>query len=98
GLVHPGGQPEPELKYALDRAVWGGGLATEVAGAMLEYARSVLGLAAVIATIARENAASIRIVERLGMTRSTPRVEDDGSITEVYTIQLNTTGSTDALG
>ncbi len=56
GLVHPNDQVEAELKYALHRAWWGRGLATEGATGMLAYAASVLGLDHVIATAAPEHA------------------------------------------
>ena len=39
GLVHPGGQSEAEIKYALKRRYWGLGLATEAARAMLAERR-----------------------------------------------------------
>ena len=86
GLVHPGGQEVAELKYALDRSLWGQGLGAELAGAMLSYALDGVGCDRVIATIAPQNTASIRIVERIGMNRTEPRQEDDGSMTEVYEI------------
>jgi RimJ/RimL family protein N-acetyltransferase len=55
GLVHPDGQPEAELKYALRRAHWGRGLATEAAAALLRHAAESLGIARVIATVAPEH-------------------------------------------
>jgi len=89
GLVHPGGQEVAEIKYALNRSLWGQGFGVELAGAMLTYALDRLDIDRVIATIAPQNAASIRIVERIGMTRTDPRQEDDGSVTEVYEITSN---------
>lgn len=84
GLVHPKGQRLPEIKYALDRSLWGNGLGTELAQGLLDYATKVIDLHHIIATIATQNEASIRIVEQIGMTRSTPRIDDDGSVIEVY--------------
>jgi len=89
GLVHPDGQLLPEIKYAYRKEFWGQGYASEVAGIVLDYATKKLGLSEVIATIAPENAASIRVVEKLGMIRSDPREEDDGSFTEVYVFSLS---------
>ncbi len=57
GLVHPNDQIEAELKYALHRAWWGRGLATEGATGMLAYAASMLGLEQVMATAAPEHIA-----------------------------------------
>ncbi|MCA9278670.1 MAG: GNAT family N-acetyltransferase [Phycisphaeraceae bacterium] len=84
GLVHPHGQALPELKYALRAAHWGKGLATEAARGMLEYGHRTLGLPEIIATIAPENAQSIRVVTKAGMTESSPRIEADGTRTLVY--------------
>ncbi|HEX7879773.1 MAG TPA: GNAT family N-acetyltransferase [Candidatus Eisenbacteria bacterium] len=84
GLVHPGGQELPELKYALKRDQWGKGLATEAARAMLAWGADRFGLTTIIATIAPENDASRRILEKLGMTEVEPRLDDDGLPTLVF--------------
>ncbi len=67
GLVHPDGQPDAELKYALRRAAWGQGLATELARGLLAYAQAPLGLARVCATAAPANTASQRVLVKAGM-------------------------------
>ena len=84
GLVHPGGQPDAELKYALNRAFWGQGYATEVATAMLRHGASVHGLARIIATAAPENVASHRVLAKAGMSPAEPRRDDDGGVTLVF--------------
>jgi len=84
GLVHPGGQPEAEVKVALGRAWWGRGLATEAVRHLLEAAAVRYGLDEVIATVAPPNAASRRVLAKAGMTRRADRVEPDGSRTRVY--------------
>lgn len=84
GLVHPGGQPDVEVKYALLRAHWGRGLATEAVGALLRFAHTTLGIERVIATVAPENAASHRVLAKTGMTQCVPRHNPDGSITHVF--------------
>tara|TARA_R110002073_G_scaffold118918_3_gene258968 strand:+ start:65675 stop:66154 length:480 start_codon:yes stop_codon:yes gene_type:complete len=84
GLVHPDDQEEAEIKYALHRSQWGNGYASEMAGAVLRFGFDMLGLESVIATIAPKNSASIRIVEKLGMSRIEDRQEDDGEVTLVY--------------
>lgn len=83
GLVHPGGHPTPELKYALRREAWRKGYATEAAKAMLRVAVA-LGLREVIATVAPENAASMGVLLKAGMTTGGLRVDDDGRYTQVF--------------
>jgi RimJ/RimL family protein N-acetyltransferase len=84
GLVHPGEQPEAEVKVALGRAWWGRGLATEAVRHLLEAAASSYGLDEAIATVAPANAASQRVLVKAGMTRRADRVEADGSRTRVF--------------
>ena len=67
-----------EVGYRLERKHWGSGLATEAAGATLDYARRRLGMDYVIALIMEENTASIRVAEKLGMT-SGGLIRFDGS-------------------
>lgn len=84
GLVHPGGQAEAELKYALDRAHWGRGLATEAARALLAHAAQAWGLAQVLATSAPQNAASHRVLEKAGLRPDGQRREADGHVTQLH--------------
>jgi RimJ/RimL family protein N-acetyltransferase len=84
GLVHPGGQEEPELKYALGRGWWGQGLATEAGAALLAWGRESLGMDRIQATVAEEHAASRRVLAKLGMVPCGREVEEDGSVTLVY--------------
>ncbi|MBX2802791.1 MAG: GNAT family N-acetyltransferase [Myxococcales bacterium] len=82
GLVHPGSQPDAELKYALRREVWGQGLATEAAAALLQYGTTTFGLTRIIATIAPQNLASRRVLLKVGMQPEGIVTHDDGSQTE----------------
>lgn len=84
GLVHPGGQPEAEIKYALKRGHWGKGIATEAAAAMLAYGSRRHGLSYIIATTAPGNLASHRVLIKAGMTRGPLVRNDDGSSTQVF--------------
>ena len=84
GIVHPGGQPEPEVKYAFLRDAWGQGYATEIVDALLRWGAARFGLPAIIATVAPDNHVSQRVLEKAGATRTTLRVNDDGSRTLVY--------------
>jgi [ribosomal protein S5]-alanine N-acetyltransferase len=87
GLVHPGGQPEAEIKYALHRSSWGQGFATEAASALLAYGASVFGLTEIIATTAPENEASHRVLLKAGMARGALRENDDGTFTQLFVWQ-----------
>jgi len=84
GIVHPGNQPEAEIKYALLRSHWGQGLATEAVRGMLAYGLRELGLREVIATTSPENAASHRVLLKAGMQESWMRRNEDGSLTRVF--------------
>lgn len=59
-----------EIGYSIGRADWGRGLATEAAGAVITEAFASCGdLQRIQAGIHPDNAASIRVAQRLGMTR-----------------------------
>jgi ribosomal-protein-alanine N-acetyltransferase len=61
------GAREPQLLYALDRASWGRGLATEASEAVGDYAFDELGYRELLASTDPPNRASMRVMERLGM-------------------------------
>lgn len=84
GLVHPGGQTEPEVKYAFPRERWGQGLATEAVAAMLRYGAQAHGLRRIIATVAPANLASQRVLEKVGARLDHQRNNDDGSTSCVF--------------
>ena len=84
GLVHPGGQPDAEIKYALRRDRWGRGYATEAASALLAWGAATFGLREVIATTAPENAASHHVLLKAGMRRGELRHNGDGSRTQLF--------------
>lgn len=58
---------ETEVGYAIARAYWGRGLAAEAARAFLEYGFAELNLEKIVAVARPENAASRRVMEKLGM-------------------------------
>jgi len=60
---------ETELLYALHPSSHGKGYATEGARAALEFGFEVLKLPRIIALAAPENAASLKVMENVGMTR-----------------------------
>jgi [ribosomal protein S5]-alanine N-acetyltransferase len=61
------GGPDVELGFHLRTSVWGRGYATEAARACLDAAFTDLGLDRVIAIVAPGNAASVRVLEKVGM-------------------------------
>jgi ribosomal-protein-alanine N-acetyltransferase len=67
GFVRLSGMKEPELAYELTRRAWGEGLATEASIACLRHAFERAGLGRAIAGVDAENAASARVIEKLGM-------------------------------
>ena len=85
GLVHPDGQPEAEVKYALKRRYWGRGYATEAVRATLEYGAAAHGLRRIVATVAPENAASARVLAKCGMHAGELRIDPDGSPERLFT-------------
>jgi RimJ/RimL family protein N-acetyltransferase len=84
GIVHPGGQPQPEIKYALRREFWGQGLATEAVRGMLKYGATSLRLHEIIATAAPQNLPSHRVLLKAGMIPAEPRHNEDGTLTQVF--------------
>jgi RimJ/RimL family protein N-acetyltransferase len=66
GLYQPEGWPGLEVGWLLDRACWGQGLATEGGRAALEYAFTQLEAGHVLSVIHPDNAASIRVAQKLG--------------------------------
>jgi ribosomal-protein-alanine N-acetyltransferase len=67
GLRPFGEPPEIEILYGLRPEYWGRGLATEAAHAILDYGFKALGLARIYAGADPPNAASFRVMERIGM-------------------------------
>jgi RimJ/RimL family protein N-acetyltransferase len=57
---------DPELGYGVDPELWGRGYGTEAAGAALAHGFETLGLERIVSLIHPQNAASIRVAERLG--------------------------------
>jgi ribosomal-protein-alanine N-acetyltransferase len=67
GLKPLDGTPEIEVGYALGKAAWGRGFATEVAGAAVRWGFEERGLDRIVAVASVENAGSRRVMEKLGM-------------------------------
>jgi ribosomal-protein-alanine N-acetyltransferase len=63
------GRTETELSWTIAAAHQGRGIATEAATAVRDHATTALGQTRLVAVIAPDNAASIRVAEKLGMSR-----------------------------
>lgn len=61
------GNPEIEVGYRFMRSHWGRGFATEAVNAIREYAFHFLCMPRLVALIDPQNAASIRVAEKIGM-------------------------------
>ncbi len=59
---------ECEVAYLLSRKVWGCGYATEAARAALRFGFETCGLENIIGLVHPENAASIRVLEKCGLS------------------------------
>jgi len=59
--------PEVEVGYHLARWAWGRGFATEGARAVLRHGFTEAGLDRIVAVVHPENAASLRVIGRLGL-------------------------------
>ena len=66
GLYNPEGWPGLEIGWALNRAYWGQGFATEAARAALDWAFETLEADRIISCIQPANKPSIRVAERIG--------------------------------
>lgn len=72
GVIQREGMDDPELAYAYLERFHGQGYGGEAAQATAAYARESLGLPRLAAIVNPENTASIRILERVGMTYRGP--------------------------
>ena len=78
-LAEAGRHAQPELGWALARAHWGNGYATEAARAVRDWAREERGVRHLISLIAPDNVPSQRVAERLGARPTvTVRLFDSG--------------------
>jgi RimJ/RimL family protein N-acetyltransferase len=70
--------PEPEVGILLATRFHGRGIATEALAAVIDHAAARLGVPAVAAVVDEPNAASIRLVEKLGFVLDRTFAESDG--------------------
>lgn len=89
GLVKREFLRDVDLGYAFLPAGRGAGYATEVCRGIMDYAARAFGLGRLAAIVSPDNAASIRVLERLGFARTGQvRFPDNGDICEHYLIDL----------
>ena len=62
-----------DFGFLLHRPYWGQGLATEAARALLDWLRALPSVSRVWATCDTENLASVRVLEKLGLSREATR-------------------------
>jgi RimJ/RimL family protein N-acetyltransferase len=75
-----------EIGWRLRREAWGRGLATEGAVAARDHAFGDLGLVRLVALVHPENAASLRVVDKLGMSLERGRTSRRGTPELVYSL------------
>ena len=90
GLLQPDGWPGLEVAWLVARERWREGFASEGARAALDHAFAVLRVRRAISLIAPENAASIRVAEKLGMRFAETR-QIAGTTAALYAIEKGDT-------
>ena len=85
GLLRRATLSDVDLGFAFLPAHRGQGFAREAAAATLAYAHATLGLTRIVAIVSPENAASIRVLETLGMAQTgTVRLSADAEPVCLY--------------
>jgi ribosomal-protein-alanine N-acetyltransferase len=83
--VKAGSHAQPELGWALIRAHWGHGYATEAAAAIREWAHECRSIERLVSLISSDNVRSQRVAERLGaIPTETVTPVDSGRKTVVW--------------
>lgn len=94
GLLCRDTLPVPHIGFALLPAYRGKGYVTEAGRAVLDYARTVLGLSQLCAIVSPGNADSIRALETLGLQRQGLRVlSQEADPVLYYAIDLGPAGT-----
>ena len=71
-------RPEVEVAYLIGKSLWGQGLGTEAAQAVLEYGFNQLELTRLICLIDRDNQASLKVAQKIGMQFEREGEDDKG--------------------
>lgn len=78
GLLKRDTLPDADIGFAFLPAYWSQGYAREAARATLDHGFSALGMPRIAAIVSRHNAASIRLLERLGLRYERALVDPPG--------------------
>lgn len=84
GIVHPQGQPECEIIYALKEARWGQGYGRDMVAAILACATQQYGLTRIKATVDPDNSGSIHLLVSQGMRYVDTQPDEGGLPTATY--------------
>ncbi|MBT8099903.1 MAG: GNAT family N-acetyltransferase, partial [Gammaproteobacteria bacterium] len=89
GLFRREGLTEPDIGFALLPEYCGRGYAYEAATAVLQHARESLKLRRLTAVVSPNNDASIRLIEKLGLSfEKRARIDGDDTDVQVYGMSL----------
>lgn len=80
------GRREVEVAYLLDPAVWGQGLATEAASAIVAHGLATLDVDRLICLIDPGNEPSRRVAQKIGMSLVDPHYVDEEGPAHLYAI------------
>jgi len=83
GLWYPVDWPEPEIKWALSRAHWGRGYASEAAVAVKKVAAKYIPETSLISLIFSDNKASIKLAESIG-AKFEKEIEFRGIVAHIF--------------
>lgn len=93
GLIKRDSLDDVDIGYGFLPEHEGQGYALEAARAVVEYARTALGLPRLVAICDPRNAASIRLLEKLGMAlEKQVSAEDDGKTLNLFSLDLDVPG------
>ena len=82
--VNAGSHAQPELGWALIRAHWGRGNATEAAAGIRRWAYEHSAIERLVSLISTDNVRSQRVAEKLGATPTDTVTHDSGEVTVVW--------------
>jgi len=89
GLVKRDGLEDVDIGFAFLPKFWGKGYACEAASAVMAYAKSVVGLARIVAITAADNESAARLLEKIGLRfERMVRLSDDGEEIRLFAWEL----------
>lgn len=88
GLVRRETLPAADIGYALLPRYWSRGFAVEACQAVRDHAMKTLGMAQLLAIVAPDNDASVKVLERIGLRfRETVQLGDDAEQLKLYALE-----------